>query len=223
MVQFPQLFLYMAHQILCTCSCGLEVTYQIKLNYLNASGKTHLRARLVTEIKSLKRTTWQQQESTPSLQRGSRKQASSNPDQDGSRKQRKVAQIRENQLPQITASSQADADLLEDLVPPVVADTDRESRFVERSWGVMEMHWAASRRDSGSYLDGKGSDNYGEDKEEGGNRDRDEEDKDKEDEDNDGMRMRMRMRMRILFMNLKYQVSLIGTCLAKTLSMKLQL
>ena len=52
---------------------------------------------------------------------------------------------RENQLPQITASSQADTDLLEDLLPPVIADTDWESRFVERSQGVMEMHWAASR------------------------------------------------------------------------------
>ena len=137
MVRFPQLFLHMACQILCTCGCRLEVTYQTKLNHSNASGKTHLRARLVTEIKLLKRTTWQQQEPTLSLQRGSRKRASSNPDQDGSCKQRKVAQIRENRLPQITASSQADADLLEDLLPPVIADTDRESRFVERSWGVV--------------------------------------------------------------------------------------
>ena len=35
--------------------------------------------------------------------------------------------------------------------------------------------------------------------------------------------MRMGMRTRMLFMNLKYQVFLIGTCLAKTMSMKLQL
>ena len=132
------------------------------------------------------RTTWQQQEPTPPLQRGSRKQAFSNPDQDGSRKQHKVAQIRENQLPQITTSSQADADLLEDLLPLVIADTDQESRFVERSWGVMEMCWAASRQDSGSHFDGKGSDNHGKDEEEeGGDRDRDEKDKDKGDEDKD--------------------------------------
>ena len=69
-------------------------------------------------------------------------------------------------MPQITASSQADADLLEDLLPPVIADTDQESRFVEISWGVIEMHWAASRQDSGSHFDGKGSDNHGKDKEE---------------------------------------------------------
>ena len=49
----------------------------------------------------------------------------------------------------------------------------------------MEMHWAASRWDSGSHFDGKGSDNHGKDEEEGGDRDRDEEDKDKEDEDED--------------------------------------
>ena len=93
----------------------------------------------------MKQITPQQQEPTPPLQKGFRKQASSNPAQDGSCKQRKVAQIREKQLPHITTSSQADTDLLEDLLSPVMADTDRESRFVERSWGVMEMRWAASR------------------------------------------------------------------------------
>ena len=79
------------------------------------------------------------------MQRGFRKQASSNPDQDGSCKQCKVAQIMEDQLPEITAGSQPDTDLMEDLLPPVMANTDWESRFVERSQGVMEMHWAASR------------------------------------------------------------------------------
>ena len=34
---------------------------------------------------------------------------------------------------------------------------------------------------------------------------------------------RKRIKHRILFMNLKYQVFLIGTCLVKTLSVKLQL
>ena len=85
------------------------------------------------EVELLKQITLQQQEPTPLLQKESRKRASSNPDQDGSCKQHKVAQIRENQLPHITASSQADTDLLEDLLSPVMADTDQESRFVERS------------------------------------------------------------------------------------------
>src|ERR1700678_2786484 len=144
----------MAGQIPCTCGCGKEGTYTTKRKHLNASGKTDLRARIVAEVQSLKRITRQQQEPTPPLQRGFRKRASSNPDQDGSRKQHKVAQIRENKLPQITTSSQA--------------DTDRESRFVERSRDMMETRWAASRRDRGSHSNGKDSDNDGEDEEEGG-------------------------------------------------------
>ena len=136
----------------------------------------------MTEVKSLRRITRQQQEL---MQRGFRKRASSNPDQDGSRKQRKVAQIREDQLPEITAGSQPDTDLMEDLLPPVMADTNRESRFVERSQGVMEMRWAASRRDHGSYSNGKGHDNNGRGEEEGGDGDGDEEDKDRDDEDDE--------------------------------------
>ena len=135
----------MAGHIPCTCSCRLEVTYATKHNYLNASGKTSLQARIVTEVKLLKRITWQQQEPTPPLQRGFRKQASSNPDQDGSHKKCNVAQIKGNQLPEITASSQADTDLMGDLLPPVMADADQEGRCVERSQGIVEMHWAASR------------------------------------------------------------------------------
>jgi len=118
------------------------------------------------------------------LQRGFRKRASSNPDQDGSRKKRKVAQIKGNQSPEITASSQADTDL-GDLLPPAMADTDREDRFVERSRGIMEMRWAASRRNSGSHSDGKGSDNEGGDEEEGEDGDEDEENKDDDDGDED--------------------------------------
>jgi hypothetical protein len=139
----------------------------------------------VTEVELLKRITRQQQEPTPPVQRGFRKRASSNPDQDGSRKQRKVAQIREDRLPEITAGSQPDVDLMEDLLPPVMADTDWESRFVERSRGVMEMRWAASRRDSGSHSDGKGCDNDGGDKEEGGDGDDEDDEKGDEDEDED--------------------------------------
>ena len=142
-----------------------------------------LRARVVTEFESLKRNTQQQQKPTPLLKRGFRKRVSSNPDQDGSRKRCKAAQLEENQLPEITASSHVDTDMIEDLPPPVVADTDRQSRFIERSWGVMGMCWTTSRRDGGSHSDGKGGDNDGGDEEEDG--DKDEEDKDKEDEDGD--------------------------------------
>ena len=88
-------------------------------------------------------------------------------------------------MPHITASSQADTDLLEDLLSLVMADTDRESRFVERSQGVMKMHWAASRQYSGSHSDGKGSENDGKGKEEARDGDGDEEAKHKEDEHGD--------------------------------------
>ena len=145
MIRFPQLFFYMAGRIPCTCSCGLEVTYATKQNHLNARGKTSLRARVVSEARLLKRDTQQQQEPTPPLQRGFKKRASSNLDRDDSRKQCKAAQLEENQLPEITASSQLDTDLIEDLLPPVAADTDRQGRFIERSRDVMEMRWTTSR------------------------------------------------------------------------------
>lgn len=170
----------MAGRIPCTCGCGLDVTYATKQNHLNARGKTSLRARVVTEIKSFKRNARQQQKPTPLLQRGFKKRASSNPDQDGSRKRRKAAQLEENQLPEIIASSQVDADLIEDSLPLVAADTDRQSRFIERSRGVMEIRWMASKRDGGSHSNGKDSDNdSGDEKEE------EDEDGDEEDEDED--------------------------------------
>ena len=169
----------MAGRIPCTCGCGLEVTYTTKQNHLNALGKTSLRARVVTEAELLKRNTRQQQKPTPFLQRGFKKRASSIPDQDDSRKRRKAAQLE----PEIT---QVDTDLIEDLLPQVAADTDRQSRFVERSRGVMEMRWTTSRRDSGSHSDGKDGDNDGgDDDEEDKDRDKDEEDKDEDGEDKD--------------------------------------
>ena len=112
--QFPQLsfHIYMASRVPCTCSCGLEVSYTTKQNHLNAHGKISLRVRVMTEMGSLNRNTQQQQKPTSLLQRGFRKQASSNPDQDGSCKRRKAAQLEGNQLPEITASSQVDTDLM---------------------------------------------------------------------------------------------------------------
>ena len=125
----------------------------------------------MSEVRSLKRNTQQQPESTQLLQRGFKKQASSNLDQDDSRKQHKAAQLEENH--EIATSSQLETDLIEDLLPPVAADTDWQGRFIERSWGVMEMHWMTSRQDD-RYSNGKGSDNDGGDEEE------EEEDKDKD-------------------------------------------
>src|SRR5271168_1917326 len=170
----------MAGQITCTCSCGLEVTYATKRNHLNARGMTSLRARVGTETKLLKGNTRQQQKPTPLLQRGLKKRASSKPDQDGSRKRLKAAQLEENQLPEIAASSQVD----EDLLPPIATDTDRQSIFIERSQGVMEMRWRTIRQDGGSCSDGRDDD---EDKDKDGDMDEDEhKDKDEDKEDKDG-------------------------------------
>lgn len=133
---------------------------------------------MVTEGKILNRNTRQKQTSTPLR---SKKRASSNPDQDGSRKRREVAQLEENQLPEITTSSQVDTDLIEDLLPPVATVTDRQRRFIERSQGVMEMRWTTSRRDDGSHSDDD-EDRSGDDDDE----DEDEDGKDKDgDEDGD--------------------------------------
>ena len=88
-------------------------------------------------------------------------------------------------MPEITAGSQVDTDLMEDLVPPVAADTDRQSMFMERSQGMMEMHWTTSRRDGGSHSDGQCSDNYGRDDDEDEDMDEDEEDGDKDENDKD--------------------------------------
>ena len=182
MIRFPQLFSYMAGRIPCTCGCGLEVTYATKQNHLNGRGKTSLRARVVLEARSL-RNTQQQQEPTPLPQRGLKKRASSNLDRDDSRKRRKAAQLDENQLPEIVASSQLETDMIEDLLPPVAADTDRQGRFIERSRGVMEMRWRTRRREGG-YSTGKGGDKQ-EQEENGDDEDKDMDDEDKDDEDDD--------------------------------------
>ena len=173
MIQFPQLFFYMAGQIPCTCGCGLEVTYATKWNHLNCCGKTSLQARLVLEVRFLKRNTQQQAESTPLLQRGFKKWASSNLDRDDSCKWHKAAQLKGNKLSEIATSSQLETDLIEDLLPPVAADTDQQGRFIERSQGMMEMHWMTSRQDDG-YSNGKGSNNDGRDEEEEEDKDEDE-------------------------------------------------
>ena len=129
----------------------------------------------MSEVRSLRRNTQQQPEPTPLLQRGFKKWASSNLNQDDSWKWHKAAQLKENQLPKIAASSQLETDLIENFLSPVAADTDQQGRFIENSQGMMEMCWMTSRWDD-RYSDGKGSDNDGRDEEE------EEEDRD-EDED----------------------------------------
>ena len=105
------------------------------------------------------------------------------------------------------ASSQVDTDLLEDLRPPIAADTDRQGRFIEKSRSVMEMRWTTSRRYGGSQSDGRGGNNDGRGEEEDEDMDEDgegeedgegdengegdgeedeEEEEDEELEDNDG-------------------------------------
>ena len=74
----PSANFYMAGRIPCTCSCGQEVIYATKHNHLNGGGKIALWTRAVAEGKSLNT---QEQKPTPLLS-GSKKQASSNPDQD---------------------------------------------------------------------------------------------------------------------------------------------
>ena len=171
----------MAGRIPCTCGCGLEVTYTTKKRHLNGRGGTTLRARVATETKSLKGNARQQQKPIPLLHGGLKKRPSSNPDQDGSHKRHKAAQLEDKQLSEITASSQMDTDLIEDLLPPVATDTDRQRMFIERSQGVMEMRWTTSKRDSSSHSDGKGSDNNGRDKD--GDEDEDEDEEDDDDVD----------------------------------------
>ena len=163
----------MVGRIPCSCGCGREVSYATKRNHLNARGTTALHARVGTETKLLKKDTWQQQKPTPLLPRGFKKRASSNSHQDGSRKRHKAAQLEENQLPETTTSSQVDTDFIEDLLPPVVTDTDRHSMFIERSRRVMEMCWTTGRRDGSSHFDGRGSNNDGRDEDEDEDEDKD--------------------------------------------------
>ena len=87
---------------------------------------------------------------------------------------------------EIASSSQLDTDLMEDLLPPVAADTGRQGRFIERSQGMMEMHWTTSRHDGSYYSNDKGGDNDGgDDEEEDRDKDEDEEDEDEDEDEED--------------------------------------
>jgi len=120
-------------------------------------------------------------------QKGSKKRASSNLDQDGSRKRLKEAQFEENQMPEIAPTFPMDADPIEDF-PAVVVDTHRQRKFVERTQHVMEMRWGTGQRDNGDGEDGgdEDKDEDEEDENENENKDQDEDDEDEnEDEDED--------------------------------------
>ena len=169
----------MAGRIPCTCGCGLQVTYATKLNHINGRGKTSLRARVLAETELLRRNTRQQQK-PGDHQRGSKKRASSNLDQDGTRKRLKGAQLEENELPEVAPTFQVDTDAIEDLLP--VVDTHRQNEFVERTGRMMEMRWGTSRQGNGLDGDSEGGDND----EDGDNKNEDEDEDEDEDGDEDG-------------------------------------
>ena len=75
---------------------------------------------------------------------------------------------------------------MDDSLPPVAADIDRQSRFITRSQGVMKMRWTTSRQDGSSHSDGKGDDNDGGDDDDEEDQDGDEEDQDGDEDDEDG-------------------------------------
>jgi hypothetical protein len=78
-----------------------------------------------------------------------------------------------------------DTGLIEDLLPPIATEADRQSMFIERSRGVMEMRWTTRRRDGSSHSEGNGSDNNGRDNDEDEDKDGDEDDEDVDMDDED--------------------------------------
>ena len=78
-------------RIPCTCGCGEQVTYATKRNHLNGRGKTSLRARVLEENESLKRSARQQPALLQDHQKKKRLNPSSN--QTGNSKRLKVAQL----------------------------------------------------------------------------------------------------------------------------------
>ena len=119
----------------------------------------------------------QQQESIPRQNqlRGSKKRASSNHDQDGSRKRTKTAEPEENEWHETAATFQIDTDPMDPL-PAEGAGTSQLTKVVERTRRVLDRRWGTGRRDNS--MDGNAKDDNGDkdgDNEKGG-----------EDEDGDG-------------------------------------
>ena len=121
--------------------------------------------------------------STPcqNQQRGFKKRASSNHDQDGSQKQPKTAEPEENQWPKTPAAFQIDPDPMDPL-PAEVAGTGQLTEVAERTWHVMFLWWGTSRRVNSFNSTAEGDNNdRGRDNENG-----DDDEDDDEDEDEDG-------------------------------------
>ena len=91
----------------------------------------------------------QQQESIPNQNqlRGSKKRASSNHDQDGSRKALKTAEPEDNQWHETPATFQIDTDPMDPL-PGEVAGTSQLTEVLGRTQQVMDRRWGNSQRDN---------------------------------------------------------------------------
>ena len=105
-------------RIPCTCGCGQKVTYATKTNHLNGRGKTSLRARVLEENESLRRSTRQQPVLLQDHQKKKRSHPSSN--QTGNRKRLKADQL------DVDLPAQAYADPMESL-PTLVPNQGPES------------------------------------------------------------------------------------------------
>ena len=136
----------------------------------------------------MKRPTRQQQKPTPLLQKGLKRRASSNFDQDGSRKRRKAAQLEENQLPEVTnGGSRSDGkrsdnygrDDDEDEDMDEDEDGDRDEDMDEDEDRGRDEDEDQGRDENEEDKDG--NEEYEEDEDE----DEDEEDEDEDDEDED--------------------------------------
>ena len=141
-LSFSSLSLTMAPRIPCTCSCGNQVTYSTKINHLNGRGKSSLRGRVL----GTKSSGRQQQEFIPhqNQSRGSKKQASFNHDQDGSRKALKTAEPEDNQWHETPATFQIDTDPMDSL-PGEVAGTSQLTEVSGRTQQVMDRRWGNSQ------------------------------------------------------------------------------
>ena len=202
----------------CTCGCGQEVTNPTKQNHLRGHGTTALQARVLAETKSLRTITRGRQEQNLRQKPGSKKRSHSDPpDQENSCKRLKAAQLKASPEPE---NFQADTDSMNPL-PVVVAQL---SKVVERTRHAMEQHWGA-RQGKGYNDDGEDGDNV-QDEDDNNNDNEDEDDKDGDKDKDRGMGMRkrpkMRTKMTCLLLTL-YQAFLLGTCLVKPSSVKLQL
>jgi hypothetical protein len=126
-------------RILCTCGCGLQVTYATKRNHLNGHGKMNLRARVLAENQLFERNTRQRQPTSSQDRQkdGTKKRSHSTSEQDGLAKRRKTAQPEIDEVPEIF-EFQADTDPME------FSSACRSSKIAERTKQVIERRWGNS-------------------------------------------------------------------------------